>query len=177
MQPQNPIEIRADLLRRTVLGMTNEECAEALPWLRHWLAAREADLAPRSEATPLRRGTDVLGREIVSVVVDNHDLIRMCRVMDVARTPPSLCDGTGQNLFDALESVPLKRDEIRMIIAHVRQTRSRYQGEHDSIFTPGERRLLRAHPGTRKGWVAISMLAIPDVKVAGDDDELLLAQG
>jgi hypothetical protein len=177
MQPQNPIEIRADLLRRTVLGMTNEECAEALPWLRHWLGAREAEVAPRTEATPLRRGTDVLGREIVSVVVDGYDLIRMVRVMDVARTPPSLRNGTGQNMFDALESVPLKRDEIRMIIAHVRQTRSRYQGEYESAFVPGERRLLRAHPGTRKGWVAISMLAIPAVQVAGDDDELLIAQG
>jgi hypothetical protein len=158
--------------------MTDEECAAALPWLRRWLAAREDDGMPHSVAVPLRRGTDVLGREIVSVVVDDDDRIRMCRVMDVARTPLSLRDGTGHNLFDSMESVNQgKRDEIRNVVAHVRQTRSHVEVQVDSAWVPGERRLIRAHPGTRLGWVALSMLAIPVVRAAeDDDDDLLVAQ-
>jgi hypothetical protein len=157
--------------------MTDDECAACLPWLRRWLAARE-DEAPHNVAVPLRRGTDVLGREIVSVVVDDYDLIRMCRVTDAARTPPSIRNGTGHNLFDSLESVHQgKRDEIRDVVAHVRQTRSQVAIEVDSAYVPGERRLIRAHPGTRPGWVALSMLAIPVLRAADDDDDdLLVAQ-
>jgi transcriptional regulator with XRE-family HTH domain len=47
MQPQDPTQIRADLLRRTVLGLTDEECSDALPWLRRWLAARLYDALRR----------------------------------------------------------------------------------------------------------------------------------
>jgi hypothetical protein len=156
--------------------MTDEECADALPWMRRWLASRDQGIA--SPVIPLRRETDVLGREIVSVVVDDYDRIRMCRVTDVARTPPSIRDGSGRNLFESMISVPQpKRDEIRNVVAHVRQTRSHVEIEVDSAYIPGERRLIRAHPGTRPGWVALSMLAIPTVKAADDDDDLLVAQG
>jgi hypothetical protein len=158
--------------------MTNDECADLLPWVRHWLAARESGETHTLDVIPLRRETDVLGREIVSVVVDDYDQIRMCRVMDVARTPISLREGTGQNLFAAMVSYPGKKSqEIRQLIAHVRQTRSHIEREYDSDYTPGERRLLRASPGTRRGWVVISMLAIPGVKVADDDDDLLVVGG
>jgi hypothetical protein len=159
--------------------MTDEECADCLPWIRRWLAAREDERAPQGVAVPLRRGTDVLGREIVSVVVDDYDLIRMCRVTDAARTPPSIRIANGHNLFDSLESVHQgKRDQIRDVVAHVRQTRSHVEIEIDSAYVPGERRLIRAHPGTRRGWVALSMLAIPAVRAADDDDDddLLVAQ-
>jgi hypothetical protein len=156
--------------------MTDEECSDALPWLRRWLAAREDGKVPARAAVPLRRGTDVLGREIVAIVIDSLDQIRMCRVVDIARTPPSLRGGTGLNLFDALESYPPgKADQIRDIIAHVRQTRSHIEREFDSDYMPGERRMLRAHPGTRRGWVAISILAIPAARLADDDDDLLVA--
>jgi hypothetical protein len=148
-----------------------------LPWVRRWMADMDSDERPPTMAAPLRRETDVLGREIVAVVVDNLDRIRMCRVIDAVRTPPSLRDGNGQNLFEALESYPgRKADEIRDIIAHVRQTRSHIEREFASEYTPGERRMLRAHPGTRRGWVAISVLAIPAVRSADDDDDLLVAQ-
>jgi hypothetical protein len=125
--------------------------------------------------TPLRRETDVLGLEIVSAVVDDHDQIRMVRVKDVARTPPLLRGATGK---DFLASIPdATREDIRMIVAHVRQTGSHYEGEYDSHHVPGERRLIRAHPGTRPGWVALAMLAIPVVQAADDDDDdLLVAQ-
>jgi hypothetical protein len=157
--------------------MTNDECADALPWLRRWLAAREIDGTPLLAAVPLRRETDVLGREIVSVIVDNEDRIRMCRMVDGIRTPPSLRDGTGQNLFYALESYPgRKPEEIRQIIAHVRQTRSHIEHEIESDYTPGERRLIRCSPGTREGWVALCILAVPAVQAADDDDDLLVAQ-
>jgi hypothetical protein len=160
MQPQNPTRLRADLLRRAILGLTDEECASMLPWVRRWMADMDSDERPPTMAAPLRRETDVLGR-----------------VIDAVRTPPSLRDGNGQNLFEALESYPgRKADEIRDIIAHVRQTRSHIEREFASEYTPGERRMLRAHPGTRRGWVAISVLAIPAVRSADDDDDLLVAQ-
>jgi hypothetical protein len=179
MQPQEPTQIRADLLRRTVLGLTDEECADALPWMRRWLANRDSGEPPLLAAVPLRRETDVLGREIVSVVVDDDDRIRMCRVVDSTRTPPSLQIGSGQNLFESLVSYPgRKTEEIRQIVAHVRQTRSHIEHECDSDYMPGERRLIRCSPGTRRGWVAICILAIPAVKAAnGDDDELMVSTG
>jgi hypothetical protein len=144
--------------------------------MRRWLATRDTGEPPLLAPVPLRRETDILGREIVSVVVDDYDTIRMCRVVDAARTPSAICISSGRNLFEALSAYPgRKPEEIRHIVAHVRQTRSHIEHEFDSEYTPGERRLIRCSPGTRRGWVAICMLAIPAVKAAnGDDDEDLL---
>lgn len=94
------------------------------------------------------------------VVVDQGNCVRIVRTADEMRAPAGM---RYPNVLgrDVTTMVPdAQQEQLREVLAAVRQSRVVRTWRFPSAIVPGEYRILRAYPAKRAGWVAFSVAAL-----------------